>query len=258
MMKNRILFILMFLIAFEAIAQEGNAGFDYRIKAGFLIGGMTPIPLPAEIRAIKSFNPLLNLMIGGEVAKNLNDNWLLLGGLQFETKGMETRAQVKSYNLTMVSGDEGEISGVFTGMVRTRVKNSYLTVPLSAMWRLHQQAKWGVKAGIYGSFLLDGDFGGSAYDGYLREGDPTGERIDITTANYEFSDDLQRWNWGLMLGAEWRPFPHLLTSFDLTWGVNSIFKKNFDVITYKMYPIYGALSFGYVFFNNKTKTKMMN
>ena len=248
MKKSSILFVLIFFITFAAVSQEENTVREYRIKAGFLIGGTAPMPLPAEIRKIESFNPLLNLMIGGEIVQSLNENWLLLSGLQFETKGMETRARVKSYNLTMVSNDNGKLSGVFTGKVRTEVKNSYLTLPVSAIWRPHQQAKWGVKAGLYGSFLLDGEFGGSAYDGYLREGDPTGEKIEITTASYEFPDDLQRWNWGILLGAEWRPFPHFLTGIDLSWGINSIFKKNFDVITYKMYPIYGTLSFGYVFF----------
>ncbi len=205
------------------------------------------MPLPAEIRKIKNFNPLLNLMIGAEVKQTFNENWALLSGLQFESKGMETQAQVKNYNLTMVSGDEGEISGVFTGVVRTRVKNSYLTLPVSAMWKPDRQAQWAVKAGIYGSFLLDGIFNGSAYDGYLREGNPTGERINITNAYYEFSEDLWQWNWGLLLGAEWRPFPHLSTAIDLSWAINSIFKKNFDVIAYKMYPVYATLSFGYIF-----------
>jgi len=186
-------------------------------------------------------------MMGGEAVKSLNEHWLLQGGLQFETKGMETRAQVKSYNLTMVSGSNGEISGVFTGAVRTRIKNSYLTAPVSAAWRLHRQASWRVKAGIYGSFLLDGDFGGSADNGYLRKDDPTGEKINITTAGYDFSGSLQQWSWGVLLGAEWRPLPNLLAGVDLTWGVNSIFKKNFDVITYKMYPIYATVSFGYIF-----------
>jgi len=158
---------------------------------------------------------------------------------------------VKSYNLTMVTGNEGEISGVFTGKVRTRVKNSYLTLPLLAMWQSDEQAKWGIKAGIYGSFLLDGEFSGSASDGYLRDGDPVGERIDVSTASYEFSKELQRWNWGLQLGAEWRPFPHLLTGIDLSWGVNSILKKDFDVITYKMYPIYCTINFGYRFFKKQ-------
>lgn len=247
-MKKYILFILLFLPIFIVVSQEENGDREYRIKAGFSIGGTAPMPLPAEIRKIESFNPLMNLMIGAEVKHVLNKNWSLLTGLQFETKGMDTQAQVKSYNITIVSGGEGEISGVFTGMVRTRVKNSYLTLPVLAMWKPDLQSQWGIKFGLYGSFLLDGAFSGSAYDGYLREGDPTGQRIDITTATYDFSKELQLWNWGAQLGAEWRPFPHLLAGIDLSWGINSIFKKDFDVITYKMYPIYCALSFGYVFF----------
>ena len=253
MQKYKILFLFFFFTSFSLVAQGENtqkqnlSSRDYRIKAGFSIGGTAPIPLPAEIRKIEGFNPLLNLMIGGEVRQSIHENWSLLSGIQFENKGMETRAQVKNYNLTMVSDDNGEISGVFTGMVRTRVKNSYLTLPVSTMWQPNRQAKWGIKAGIYGSFLLDGEFSGSAYDGYLREGNPIGERIDITTASYNFSEELRRWNWGVLLGAEWHPFPHLLTSIDLSWGVNSVLKKDFDVITYKMYPIYGTLSFGYVF-----------
>ena len=247
MKKSQIFFLFIFFSTFVLVSQEENIGRDYRIKGGFSIGGTVPVPLPAEIRKIESYNPLLNLMLGAEVRQSIHRNWSLTSGLQVESKGMETRARVKSYRLTMVSGNEGEISGVFTGTVRTRVKNSYLTLPLLATWRPERQAKWGIKAGVYGSFLLDGEFSGSAYDGYLREGDPTGERIDITTASYEFSEELQRWNWGVQLGAEWRPFSHLLTGIDLSWGVNSILKKNFDVITCKMYPIYGTLNFGYLF-----------
>jgi len=248
MKKNIVLLVLLFFTTFVAVSQEKNTDREYRIKAGFSIGGTAPLSFPAEIRKIESFNPLLNLMLGGEILQNLNENWSLMSGLQFEIKGMKMQAQVKNYNLTMVSSDDGEISGVFTGKVRMRIKNSYLTLPLWAMWKPSKQSKWDVKAGIYGSFLLEGEFSGAAHDGYLREGDPTGEKIEITTASYEFSNDLQRWNWGVLLGTEWRPFTHLLAGFDLSWGVNSIFKKNFDVITYKMYPIYGTLSFGYVFF----------
>ena len=247
MKRNYILFVLIFLTTFVAVSQEETPVREYRIKAGFSLGGTMPLSMPAEIREVKSFNPLLNLMLGGEILQGLNENWSLLGGLRFETKGMEIRARVRGYNLVMIA-DDSEVSGVFTGMVRTNVKNSYLTLPVSAMWQPHRQANWGVKAGLYGSFLLEGDFNGSAYDGYLREGNPTGEKIEITTASYDFSDDLRRWNWGLLLGAEWKPLSNFLVGIDLSWGLNSIFKKDFDVITYKMYPIYGTLSFGYVFF----------
>ncbi len=248
MKKSKLLLFFLFFTTFVLASQEENSSSrDYRIKAGFSIGGTSPLPLPAEIRKIEGFNPLLNVMIGGEARQNIHENWSLLCGLQFEMKGMETRAQVKNYNLTMVSGNDGEISGVFTGKVRTRVQNSYLTLPLLAMWQPGRQTKWGVKFGLYGSFLLDGAFSGSAYDGYLREGDPTGQRIDITTATYDFSKELQLWNWGAQLGAEWQLFSHFSADIDFSWGINSIFKKNFDVITFKMYPIYGTLSFEYIF-----------
>ena len=32
-------------------------GLEYRVKAGFNFGGISPLPLPGEIREIKSFRP---------------------------------------------------------------------------------------------------------------------------------------------------------------------------------------------------------
>lgn len=247
MKKYKISLLFFFLATFVLVSQEENLSRDYRVKAGLSIGGTSPLPLPAEIRKIEGFNPLFNFRLGVEVRQSINENWSLLCGLQIEQKGMETRAGVKNYQLTMVSGDEGEISGVFTGSVRTRVQNTYLTLPVSAIWQPNRQASWGIKAGLYGSLLLDGKFSGSAYNGYLREGNPTGQRIDITTASYDFSSDLQRWNWGVQFGAEWKAFPRLMTGIDFSWGINSIFKKDFEVISFDMYPIYGTLSFGYIF-----------
>ena len=34
---------------------------------------------------------------------------------------------------------------------------------------------------------------------------------------------------------------------DLTWGLNDIFQKDFDTITFAMYPIYLNVGFGYAF-----------
>ena len=34
---------------------------------------------------------------------------------------------------------------------------------------------------------------------------------------------------------------------DLTWGLNDIFKKDFDTISFAMYPIYLNVGFGYAF-----------
>ena len=37
--------------------------FEYRVKAGFNVGGALPIPFPAEIRKIKSYNPTMAFSI---------------------------------------------------------------------------------------------------------------------------------------------------------------------------------------------------
>ena len=63
-MKNTILLLLLCL-SFSAYANEEREktalkksyfyGLEYRIKAGFNIGGTSPLPLPAEIRELKSY-----------------------------------------------------------------------------------------------------------------------------------------------------------------------------------------------------------
>lgn len=228
----------------SGILKSASVGIEYRVKAGLAIGGTSPIPVPLEIQEITGFNPLLNAHLEGEIMKMFDDTWGLSFGLRLEGKGMKTNARVKNYNMKMVAED-GEIAGRWTGMVETKVNNVYLTLPVLAVWR--PAPRWGVKLGVYGSYLLSGYFAGAAYDGYLREGDPTGQKIEVMSATYDFSKDLRSWAWGLQLGGEWRAFPHLIISADLTWGMNSIFSNDFEVITFKMYPIYGSLSFGYAF-----------
>ena len=88
--------------------------------------------------------------------------------------------------------------------------------------------RWDLKFGPYISILTNGDFSGVAYDGYIREGDPTGTKANVTEATYDFSGDLRKFQWGLDAGAEWRAYKHLSVYADLTWGLNSIFPGDFD------------------------------
>ena len=98
--------------------------------------------------------------------------------------------------------------------------------------------------------MLEGDFSGNVYEGYLRKTDPTGPKVEFTdgkVATYDFSNDLRKFQWGMQLGGEWKAFKHLNVYADLTWGLNDIFKKDFKTITFAMYPIYLNLGFGYAF-----------
>ena len=100
------------------------------------------------------------------------------------------------------------------------------------------------------SYILSREFSGHVYDGYLREDNPTGPKVEFTdnkVATYDFSNDLRHFQWGLQAGAGWRAFKHLNIYADLTWGLNNIFKNDFHTITFAMYPIYLNIGFGYAF-----------
>lgn len=232
-----------------ALIRSTLKGLEYRIKAGFNIGGTSPLPLPAEIREINSFRPGMQIAIEGDIIKWFDHSkWGALFGIRLENKGMKTDARVKNYHMVMDSHDlvnPGRMEGAWTGNVKTNVKNSYVTLPFQAIYKVSK--RWDIKFGPYISFLTNGDFSGTAYDGYLREGDPTGEKAEVSEATYDFSSDLRTFQWGLDAGGEWRAYKHLNVYADLTWGLNSIFPNDFKSISFKMYNVYLNFGFGYVF-----------
>lgn len=234
----------------HGIIWSSLQGLEYSVKAGFNIGGTSPVPLPEEIREITGYKPTICLAIEGDITKWFDEGkkWGMVLGLRLEDKGMQANARVKNYSMEII-GDGGErLKGNWTGGVKTKVKNSYFSVPVLAAYRVSPRVK--LSAGPYMSFRTSGDFSGHVYDGYLREGNPTGTKVefkDNKIATYDFSKDLRNFQWGVQAGVEWRAFKHLNVNADLEWGVNDIFKSDFQTITFAMYPIYLNVGFGYAF-----------
>ena len=228
------------------IIKAALKGWHIRLGAGVSVGGTSPLPLPAEIRAINSYNPTLCMQIEGAVQRKFGRHWGTIVGIRFENKGMKTDASVKNSPMEAVSDDgKGYVNGSWTGKVKTEVNNKYLTFPILATYTFN--SRWQMQAGPYFSYLINGDFSGKAYDGYIREGDPTGQKSEVSSASYDFSNDLRRFAWGLQLGGEFKAFSHLSISANLTWGLNGIFSSDFPSVTFALYPIYGTLGFNYLF-----------
>ena len=246
-MKKIILSVILCFTIFGTLSAQ-DRGFEYRVLAGFNIGGTAPIPLARQIRHIDGYNPSLSLMLGADVTRHINEKWGVRSGLKFETKGMTTRAQVRNYQITMnvSDGDKtGTMEGIFTGKVKTISKNAYLTLPVTAVYKFND--RWQVSGGAFVSLLLDGDFNGEAHDGYIREGIPTNPPVGVTLATYDFSDDIRNFNWGAQLGGSWRAFRQFSVFGDMTWAFNSIFKDDFKSISFDMYNIYLNIGFAYTF-----------
>lgn len=258
--KNKIKTLIAVLLLFSlpsfaqkdrnmGIIRSALIGLEYEIKAGFNIGGTSPLPLPAEIRKINSYRPDLALSVGTNITKWLNEPHTigLVWGLTLETKAMKTDATVKNYGMAIIQDGE-EMSGRWTGNVKTKFRTSYITMPLMCAYKI--SSRWKIKGGPYISYAFEKDFSGHVYDGYLREGDPTGAKVEFKNGNiatYDFSKDLRKFQWGVVIGGEWKAFKHLSVYADLNWGLNNAFKKDFDTITFNMYPIYLNTGFAYNF-----------
>ncbi len=222
----------------------------YQARAQFSIGGSTPLGIPAQIREINSYNPTLQLGLEVNATKWLTDThrWGIRTGLRFEGRGMRTDARVKNY-YTQIDGDDGkQTKGYFTGNVKTKMKNSYITFPVLAVYQVNEN--WNVYGGLYLSGLIDKDFTGYVYNGVLREGNPTGTPVEFqdgAKGEYDFSSDLNRFQWGTAWGFEYKVNDHLRLFSDLNWGLNNLFKKDFEAISFSMYSIYLNVGFGYQF-----------
>ena len=225
---------------------------DYRycVHIGYNIGGTAPVGLPASIRTLHSYTLQPNFVLGVDALHSISGKWGFLGGLHFENKAMRTDAGVKGYHMKIVRGGE-ELEGVFTGDVVTKVDMSLITVPLQITYDLNPQVR--LKLGPYVSYVSASKFEGWAYDGYLRrqeegheKGDPTGQKVMLghnegERGDYDFSDDMRTWQFGIDFGADWYITKRWGLKADLSWGLTGIFQKDFDTIEQTMYPIYGTI-----------------
>ncbi|MCT4215857.1 PorT family protein [Elizabethkingia anophelis] len=226
-----------------------NSNMDYQIRANYSIGGSAPLGLSREIRKIESYNPTLALGLEANATKwvSLDRQWGVRIGVRVESKGMRTKAEVKNY-LTEIRQDNSKVRGYYTGKVNTSIKNAYITVPISAVYRLSK--KWNLYGGLYFSGLIDKHFDGYVSDGYLRQNTPTGPKImfsEGSTAIYNFSNELRKFQWGTQLGAEWFINDHFILFPEFTYGINGLMNKDFNSISFSLHNISLNMGFGYKF-----------
>lgn len=250
MKKNMIRFVLVCLVSIlagqVAKAQETDHKWEYKVFAGFNFGGTTPVPLPPEIRSINSWSPGLAGTLAFHVTRWLNPEWGITSGLAIDIKGMKIDADVKYWytNLVVGEGDNtGVFSGTFSGVNKTTARNGYLLIPVLAAWRPLE--KWTFRLGGYYASLQDARFEGTASDGYIRNGGPSGDRINIEKASYDFSGELRKADAGLMASADWSFTHKLAATGQFSWGVVPVFPSGFEGISYKMYNIYLMLGLAY-------------
>ena len=250
-MKRNIAYIIFIVAASLFISSPAEAGtldsLQLKARAGYSIGGTTPIPLPETIRSMESYSLTPSFMVGFDATLPLTQQWGIMTGLRFENKGMKAAVTTKAYFMEVVKGDQ-KMAGLFTGHVEQEVKQWMLTVPVQATFTLSRKVT--LKGGPYVSFLLSKGFNGIASDGYLRKDTPIGAKILMGNregewATYDFDDDMRSLQFGIGIGADWQVCHRFGVSADLNWGLTGIFPGDFKTVEQTLYPVYGTIGVFY-------------
>lgn len=220
---------------------------EYDMRLGYCIGGTAPINMPSTIRSLNSYSFQRNFSLGMDAKKQLNRHWGVMAGLRIENKGMHIDADVKNYHMAIVRGGE-RLEGYFTGKNNTKVEEWMFTIPVMATFSPCNNLI--LRCGPYASLLTSRDFHGDAYDGYLRVDDPTGPKVELgsddgTRGSYDFSEDMRRMQYGIIVGVDWYMNKHLGIYADISWGLTGIFNSHFNTIEQTLYPIYGTIGLTY-------------
>ena len=160
---------------------------------------------------------------------------------------MKVESTVKNYHMAFVRGNQ-RLEGNFTGGVSIDVEQWMLTLPLLATYAVNNNLH--IKLGPYLSYINSPKFTGDAYGGYIRVGDPTGQKVYIGTEEgsrgvYDFSDSMRSWQFGMLAGVDWYFHRHWGVFADVSWGFTDIFDADFDTIEQNLYPIYGTIGISY-------------
>lgn len=217
----------------------------YEIAGGLKLGGASPIGMPVEIRKINNYNPSMPFFIQGKAIKAIKNRWEISAGLGLEGKGMHTEASVKGYQTTFNAAEDPSqnVSGFYYGTISTKVENIYLTIPILVHYNFSNH--WQINAGPYIGYAIHKKFFGEAIEGYMRDQTPTGEKIGIEDAAYNFDKNIRNIDWGLKVGGkyQWNNGWHVLAGLD--YSCNAIMKPGFESITFGLHNIYVNVGVGY-------------
>lgn len=243
MKQLSIIIFLTILSFFQAKGQVQYPCWEFKINGGFNIGGTSPLPLPAEIRKVKSYSPSpFAPHIALEGTRWYNEKWGISAQFTLDHKGFTVKDEVKNLHTEIEMGDEKYI-GNFTGENETKINNTYITIPIMASYRISN--KWTAQLGPYIAYLYNPSFKGTASDGYIRRGSPIGEKTIVDNATFDFSDDQNKFDFGIQASGEWEFYKDFALRGQLSWGLKPIFPSDFTAVSFNMYNIYGMLGLSY-------------
>lgn len=216
---------------------------EHRILAGFNFGGTAPVGLPNTIRKIESYRPEFSPSLGYELSYRVTEKWGAAIAVKLDYKGMATKDEVQYFPTIITTSDGGRFEGDFTGKNQTTVRNAYVSFPISAVYTPGN--RWRFNLGGYVAWLFSSNFHGTVSDGYIRKGGSLGEKVNITSATFDFGTEVRSFDAGLQGGAAYQVGKKLSINGNLNWGLRPIFPDDFKGMDFPLYNIYLTLGVTY-------------
>lgn len=238
--------MIFLLLCFFTMAASGQVRLQQSVYAGLNIGALAPVNLPNTIRRVEGYWPMFCPSLGYEAVYAVNKNWGVGASLRVDWKGMGVRDSVLYFHTIVTVNDgsqKGSFEGDFSGKNRTTANNLYLQLPVYAVFQ--PGAHWRYKLGLYFAYLLHARFDGAVSDGYIRNGSPTGEKVLISSASFDFADEERTFDWGIHAGAERSLGSKWAVGADLQWGLRPVFPADFHGVGFNMYNIFATLGVHY-------------
>ena len=230
-----------------ALCQEKADGkkLTHRLHIGYNFGAVTPLSMPANVRSIDGWNPGFSPSLGYEMCSHISGRWGLSTGIFLDYKSMHIKDSVLYMRTSITQENNGKTAsfeGDFSGKNETYVQNLYATIPVTLVY---ESVKWRFAGGVYLAWLLHGQFYGSATDGYIRKGGPTGDKVLIGKADFDFSDKQRRFDWGARIFASRQVKGPLHITAGMQWGCRPLFSPGFSGINFDVYNLYGTVGLGW-------------
>lgn len=233
---------------YEQYSLARPSQWTYRVRAGYSIGGTIPMPFPTTLRSINGFNPKGGFTAGFEATRWFNHSrWGLSVNGSFFIEGMRADVTIKDYDMILTLNGE-TLRGNYTGDVWIRFRLAGLRFPVLATFRMNP--RWNLSFGPTYTHYIHPEFNGEAYEGYLREGDPTGPKVVFVPENpatFEFNDEVNTDKFGAQVAFDFRITRHLscFGMVDMAFLGNGVMKKSFETIPFPLYATYATVGLSF-------------
>lgn len=225
-----------------------NPRYYIGIHTGVDLGGAIPYPFSAMGPGAKmNAVPRLAPELGASLTTWPTDRFSISLEATWKQLSIDAKAWVAGQRFRDVNEPSRVLE--FRGTVDVGMSFSMLEIPLYAGYSFGSRGNNRMILGLFYSQVFRGRFSSSPIKGELRNVNEPDEPPSMVTPDepytQNFDSDLDNWDWGMLIGYEWKVIERVHLGARISMGFKDIFKPDNKYLTYKMLHMRGTLVLSY-------------